>query len=264
MYAPIGYVPFSALVEYANTIATQTVLQERTKLEHSVDGKATEMLSGQEVSIEEAVLAAWIICRSFEFIQPYICSPTGTVVSITQPMTHHEDRLGWYDWYFPSKTHEELCLSARKALEGKPFSHPFDRFRFIDVLTGTISVAEREHLIRLFGHDADEDVEPQSRVARNFEGWAICFDKLDFPRDEGELALDLGISSDFHLDFGAANEKPKAGRPSLQFQALEGYRQAFPKGHRDASWKVVEARVAEVVGRRISVKTIQRALDKNA
>lgn len=258
MFAPPGYHSFEEVVDFCQHVAT-SAWATQIHLHGVLNEEAGE---GRKRFLEPSFLTAWLLCKCLSELNPSLCSPTGLLLEPSQRLLFHEDRLSWYEWSWPVQENEELRLPFEKYWKGK--DNPFDRFRFIDPITGTISVVSREAQILKFAYDEDEYALEQLKVARQFDGWAICFPRNTFPPNERVFAEILGLNSPM-LEFTgrtAGNDR-KIGRPYLQDQARQAYFSAFPEGHGDISWSAVEDRVAELARRRISAKTIRRAIAPN-
>lgn len=256
MYAPVGFYPFSELLGFCDHTAT-AVWCARTIEENK---KTLSQEGGKERIRERDFLIGWMIAKSLSEFQPHICSPEGQVFVAAPLLCFHEDRLGWYEWEWPIGNSHELSLPfARFLADGL---HPISRFRFIDAITGTISVKTRRHEIRVFSHQADEDVEHQIAVAENFDGWAVCFSEEDIPKDVGGLCKALGVQEPFIEEAEPCLRQLKRGRPYLQDSARDAYRSVYPNGHGSVPWVEVEDNVAALMGRRVSSKTIRRAVSE--
>lgn len=269
MFFPVDFVPFSTAREFAVTLASHTWLGYQSQPYSSPDYADLDADLDQLKALELQLLSAWLISQAFLHYQPYICSPSGQVLGATEPLTAHEDRLNWYEWRWPALDHPELCRPLLNARTDEPANNILDRFRFIDIDSGLIAVANREKIINKLAHLEASDIEVQIATARNFQGWAICFSRSEFPSSIEKFADDIGFEkpSFFSVSEEFSKTTSKGGRPSLQFIAFHAYTSAFPDGHANEPWKVVEHKVSERAGRRISARTIQRALantyDKN-
>ena len=254
MYAPIGYHTFGYLLSVADHLAGQVWLAKR-RLE------ANQARRGKEASAERTLLTAWIISRSLHTFPTAICSPQGHALRVDPLFCFHEDQLDWYEWGWPIEDHDELSGPYHRMV--KEDLHPFDRFRFIDVITGTICVQGRIDAIKNAAKDADEYIDIQLDIAKRFDGWAVCFSEDEFPLTEQEFFEKIGLLDEIYVS-GQQSTSLSIGRPRLQEIAKEAYQAIYPAGHGGEPWKIVETRVAEVAGRPISYKTIKRAIGQRS
>jgi hypothetical protein len=252
MYCPEGYNSFAYVLDRCDTLAGE---YWSAHINHRIAHDA------KTAFFERDLLVCWMILRAFLFYQFYICSPRGEIFKANGLLLFHEDRIGWYDWSWPAIENHELQFPLQRAIETNHSGRHFDRFRFIDFATGTICVRKREHLIRQYAHEADEDIEHQLFVASQFEGWAICVREDDFPATDDEFLLDIGLEGERFTLAEPERRRGSSGRPRLQDRARSAYRALFPQGHGAVPWKVVESQVSDFAGRSISAKTIQRAIE---
>lgn len=94
---------------------------------------------------------------------------------------------------------------------------------------------------------------PYVRILAPFEGFAIL-------ADERATMEAINSHNGWIQRHSGDSATPRRGRPSLQEAALSAYLKAFPDGHGDTHWSVVEDRVADIAGRKINERTIRRAI----
>ncbi len=261
MFYPEGYVPFSDLMDYAESASTEIFAANSFK-EYREENVANDLARYR--FLEREVLFAWLLCHGLTNYRPIACSPSGIRVGISHPLTHHEDNLYWYRYSWPALDDDELGGIMRRVEEGKPSTHPLNRFRFIDFATGTICVERRMHLIRIFAHEAEENIDSQVATATNFDGWAVCFHASDFPNTIERFLEDAGLEEP-RIAFASENpqiERSRGGRPSKRFVARQIYWQIYPNGHADENWKTVARKVSDAAGIGVAPRTIQRAIQE--
>ena len=131
-------------------------------------------------------------------------------------------------------------------------------------MTGTIAVSSREETLKSFFSDAAEDPEPQTSVARQFDGWAICFKENDFGGD-----VYHNILSVFHdnMEFKQSEfDTPakRTGRPRKVDRAASYYVKLFPHGHGQLTWEMATQKVVEVTGEAISAQSLAREINQRS
>lgn len=256
MYAPVGFYPFSELAGFCDH-ASSAVFAARVLNKYEI----FENNQYKKIHVrEQEFLTTWMISKSMSEFQPHICSPSGQILVAAPLLCFHEDRLGWYDWSWPLADSHELSIPFARYLHDGP--HPMSRFRFIDAITGTISVKLRRQEIQDFSQESDECIKQQISVAENFDGWAVCFAEGDIPDNVGGLCSALGIHEPYIEMTEPRSVTAKRGRPYLQDSARDAYRSIYPTGHGNIPWVEVEDNVAALMGRRISSKTIRRAVSE--
>lgn len=255
MFCPEEHIPLLDVVGWCDHVSAQFWSAENMR---RFKNDEINEDSGLKSFQEKEVLTCWLIAKCLEIYPSKLCSPSGKILVPSQFLFFHEDRLNWYQWSWPVWENDELSLSWRHFAEG---IHPADRFRFIDMITGTVQVVGREEKIKSLGIETDEDVIHQISVVAPLNGWAVCFEQESFPTSVTELASDVGLNGPY-LEFAEQDTSGKSvGRPWLQGIALKAYDDIFPNGHGETPWSIVEDRIEQLAGRRISSKTIKRAID---
>lgn len=264
MFSPIGTISFSEAYSFFDHVASQywsghsMQLYEARKLEGADAEAQFDEKDAEALFKEKEVLTTWILAKCLNEYEVLMCAPDGRTMVPSPMILYHEDRLHWYDWSFSATRSRRFDDALKRFVEND--EHPSTRFRFLDFITGTVCVAGREHIIRLFGHEEDEDIHHQMYVAEKFNGWAIAFTGTDFPTSTKQISDELGLKGPY-VEFATTSTGSKnVGRPSLQRLAMRAYQAAFPNGHANIHWSEVEDRVEQFAGRKISAKTIGRAL----
>ncbi|RJE83233.1 hypothetical protein [Paracoccus onubensis] len=269
MFAPEGFIPFDVVISQIYDASISAWACENTR-RLDAGWKPTKGFALKSFCARE-VLNAWMIARTINSYTIYAAAPHGQVMQISTPFLTHRDQLNWYDWEFPDVEgySGELTVPFHRALEntdslGKRPSNsdPFERFTFCDFHTSTIDVTE-DRISRIAVDFSEEELSNLLRIVRNFDGWAICVKPDEFPKDIDELLSGIGFDYPRFEVNASNNAIGRKGRPQLQNIALEAYKLAYPNGHGSTHWSVVEDQIEEVAGRRISQKTIKRALDNN-
>lgn len=94
-------------------------------------------------------------------------------------------------------------------------------------------------------------------VIKKFGGWAFCLPEGSISKEwKDHLELKKGAT----FDVGTAIQR-RVGRPGKQEQALGIYRQVFPDGHGNLSWKEALIKINQV-DPDVRIDTLKRALGK--
>lgn len=273
MWCPAGYYTLneiSGLCGLAASNATQHRVSEGVyKVENNIGFQQGDLF--QIKKWEEEFLHTWLLASFLREMEPLICTRESLLFRATGLICHHEDEVGCYDWIWPHTASEhEKSIYADSFLgyyQIKNGNHPIARFRFIDPITGTISIRDRERELRLISHDNDEDTRAQITTLMPFDGLPICFlaeDTLDNPKEVLDF-FDVDSTSPTSSRVSVSSKprmlkKAVAGRPLLQGLAGPAYWSIYPSGHGDTPWTEVEDEIEATLGRRVSYKTIKRAI----
>ncbi len=181
MFCPVGYINLSDIAgqisELSLRIGAAQYIAKTSKAKIENERQYFEGLV-----FEEALLACWLLCRFLGSVSPYAASPNGKIVKIGNIMICHEDQLGAYDWTWPvEEAHPGLFWMLKSSIEQKDVNYAIDRFRFLEMATGTISVISRQETIRKNTSQELESVNKQLEIARQFEGWSVVFDLEEVP-----------------------------------------------------------------------------------
>ncbi|MEK0162739.1 hypothetical protein VWX35_09040 [Phaeobacter sp. A36a-5a] len=264
MYSPVGFVPFSMVLDAAADVARQHVGESysghQIELGKAIPWKATkERFERREA--EESLLTAWLISKAMTEVGAYVCSPSGTILRSAHLLHFHNDMLDWYEWPSDVSSHDELSGPFNRAI-GDGSNHPLCRFRFINALTGTISVAEREAEILANFYQQDEYGLTQIAVAKQFELWAVCFQAEDMqPNAIETLQALLERNTEQEYSSSVAG-KPLRGRRRKVDKAMLAYDTIYPHGHGAKTWPEVAGEVSEMTEETIHHETLMKALNK--
>lgn len=255
MFAPEGYINISEILNRLTSFS-QGYAAAYDWVDH------TDKSPNSDFSRHVELMNAWMLCRIFDLHEVFLSSPSGTIVRAVGMLLWHEDDLS--RWMFPNNLKQPSPISdifSRGV--NSPTEHPLNRFRFVDVLTGTVAIEGRENALRSFQIEADEDLFQQTRVASQFDCWAVCI-------HSGALKhADIGYQSlvfpDLYddLELTSFADGVSRGRPRKVDGALAAYKSRFPKGKGALTWPEVAIKIEEITGIPISHETLARAVNSD-
>ncbi len=255
MFAPIGYINISELLNSFTPFA-----QGYAAAYDWVD--QTDNRPESDLSRHTELLAAWMLCCVFDSHDVFLASPSGMMARASGLLLRHEDDLA--RWMFPNNLKNPSPISSIFARGvSSPTDHPLNRFRFIDVFTGTVAVEGREGELSKFQIESDELILHQARVAKQFDCWAVCIH---------ESALKPGCTDYKSLVFPdlydelnsmSFEDGSSRGRPRKVDKALTAYKSRFPDGHGDLTWPEVAKEIETITNIPISDGTLSRAVNND-
>lgn len=269
MFAPDGYLNLAEIGALCNQVASSVwTAKNLSGLDESSEldlGSQNPEEMARELFLERNYFTAWLLAQAVENWDPVICTHDSHVFKASALTVFHEDHLSWYDWEWPTKSRSELSVGFERYI--RTGEHPMSRFRFIDVITGTISIRHRELDIQKFAHEAEEDLRQQIFALKKFDGAAVCFEEDSIPEGTKDILDSFGLNEPFAtsavtLVQARQGETSRAGRPSLRNITADAYWSAYPDGHGEAAWVEVEERLKVIIGRKVSYKTIKRSIER--
>lgn len=268
MFCPEGYMLFSALRENCDHHASMVWSREQHRSPKKITIGKTRVRA-KEILAQRGFFMTWMLSRFLNSEQNiYLCSPTGNMVIAGQELLLHQDILHWYEWSWPVYNNDELRGPFARHLTGERLSYAYNRFRFIDFVTGVISVKKRLQDIREIAEsvDEDEDMETQIDVALNFDGWAICLKEDECPKTDDEFFERISYFGERFIFPNPQDDKPMptrkfGGRPRKIDTAIIAYNNAFENGHGDLTWKEVAEFLRTDFNLSIHHETLARAVN---
>lgn len=179
---------------------------------------------------------AWAVAQLLYVTNPFVSSPDGVIMRVSEVLYEHSLRLERFDW--GERGHD---IHLRRALLDvafiNPERRPLDGFRGFTLPSGIVSAPSTEAM-------ADGDKDPLRTIQGHFSGWAICIKDREAPVDVQNLATLIG----FDL---STKDRQNPDRLQHIYACLI---EAYPSGKTD-DWGTVQKRVG------YSRRSINRALE---
>lgn len=231
----------------------------------------------EEAALYITLTTCFLMSNFLQDYPPTLASLHGQIVEVDGTFFEHKDQLHLCPFGWPLKSQTEFSSFFEYAENGtfEPYTI-FDRFAFIDPMTGEICVknGSYEFLVNYTGHN-EQQAQRLIDLATRLTGFVVCWE--EFP-DEAEFRnflsfLEVDDTFIRALDHvcGPATEPQKSafetakrprGRPRKRGRARSAYWECFPKGHEHEgkSWKEVHRTVEDAMGISIDITTLKRAV----
>lgn len=237
-----------------------------------------------EADLAVNLFSAWLLTHFIETFPPVAADTKGNIVSLNPLLFCHRDQFEYCGLGWPMTRTTEFSsylTHGRRDEDGGTFSLIFDRFCFIDVITGSILPRNgtREHLLNVEGYSASQ----ASRIlesAASLRDFRLCWKRLPDREDwleflevvEIDERFKRATASIFRGDCAISNDQEiaefddtaiggrRGGRPRKRDRAALAYRELFPEGHGSRSWKEVLRQIERTRGIRTNITSIRRGL----
>ena len=294
MFAPIGYVPYEAVLESINHLTHSALIRitGASLADKSERGNIAELMvnSGIVSDIKNAqfvreFIEEYFLATLISSYPPLLCSPAGVIMQVNDSFFIHGDRLDWFNLYFPIDRMGELSsyleFSKKNRFDGASLRR---RYCFIDAENGLVKL--KNNSVRLFNSFSDGGTGEGAELAalvEKFSGWAICWNESDLPTS---LELVNTVFPDFDGRwkwdefFGETEDRNEAsdglpkdslavlkkapGRPALVPDVARILLAEFNNERGDLSGKALTEQVSLSLGKIVAVKTVQRAVRFNS
>lgn len=231
----------------------------------------------EDAELISSITACFLLSKFLEDYPPTLASLGGQFITIDSVFFEHRDQLHLCPYGWPLKSQSEYAQFFEYAENGtfEPLKI-FDRFAFIDAITGEICVKNGSHrFLNNFTDYTDEEAVKLMNLARRLNGFVVCWEDLPDEAEFRNFLSYLEVNDTFirALDyaFGPATEakeplieksKRPIGRPSKKDSARDAYWTLFPEGHESTgkAWKEAHQAVEDECGIFMDITTLKRAV----
>lgn len=264
MFAPDGYVSFADVCVNMELLSHSVIVRITGAAfrEREVRGTIAQQMLRAGL-IREACNAAFVrdfleeyfLAKLLELHPPVLCSPTGTIMRVSEQFFIHADRLDWIYLRLPIDEMPELSgyfeFSKKIGFNGMSVRR---RYCFVDAEFGTIKIKNNSHtLFDYCSHLTDDRGREMVDVINNFSGWSLCWKEEDLPSWLDLVKLIFPDSNNVWGWESYFNDNYDIHENSSQ-RILSDVLQAYPSGKTD-KWEIVEKKVG------YARRSIERALD---
>lgn len=233
--------------------------------------------SKEDAELIIAITTCFLLSKFLEDYPPTLASLEGQFITVDSVFFEHRDQLHLCLYGWPLKSQSEYA-SFFEFTENGTFEPPmiFDRFAFIDAVTGEICVKNgSQRFLTNFTFHTEESAVKFIDLATQLTGFVVCWEDVPDQAEFRNFLSYLEVNDIFirALDdaFGPATEADKPmikepkrpiGRPSKRGSVRRAYWSLFPDGHEKAGkvWKEVHQAVDEALGFTIDITTLKRAI----
>jgi len=300
MLTPIGYYPFSALLDdaFANNLYLEA---EKYLLEQ------TKTIYGLAVKRRDDLIRYWV----FEYCakQVFVCGPNGQIL-------HLDESVLAYNTFFVDisaspMSGEGMIVVPKDIRDDFSFCEPLseatiDGFNaLVDTYNDSDSEADRKITEAQIANMLKENIEIEGQTRpslffgtlcgkidlrlydylsntgtieslvsnsrelrliasslRNVEGWTLAVPRSLIGKPWDDFCKDRAVKYSKYLDGFRCLEEATIGRPRKRELAAQTFNSLYPMGLESDSWVQAAHRVSKITGESVSVDTLKRGLGK--
>lgn len=250
MWSPDGYRPFEEFLDDLLDIADDEI--ESRKEEFAADEAPAPFFRGGRFHVAAIHLgiAANVLRHTSNPVR--ICSPSGVVLRPTWRM--------WVAMPAFSEVKPPYEFSDLRRISGFIEAYARGYFAFVDPYLWQVRIPDLRGIPNKMSSEGCDIREVCSYLSA-FDGWSLCVPDTLSPETWWDVYEDEALGSD---DANGPPGLPKSpGRPALVPVVAKIIEDDFSNERGDLSWKQLSMEVSQRLGRRVSTRTIQRAMRQN-